>query len=50
MRSLRGNDDNSVENKKKDVDEVEPAGKEKADVNNCAGKSRQDPDASMLLA
>lgn len=31
MRSLRGSDDDSVENKKKDVDEVESAGKEKAD-------------------
>ena len=31
MRSLRGSDDDFVENKKKDVDEVESAGKEKAD-------------------
>ncbi|KAF3527543.1 hypothetical protein DY000_02037059 [Brassica cretica] len=31
MRSLRESDDDSVENKKKDVDEVESAGKEKAD-------------------
>ncbi|KAF2543520.1 hypothetical protein F2Q70_00034332 [Brassica cretica] len=53
MRSLRGSDDDSVENKKKDVDEVESAGKEKADGEVLVVvviKSQQDPNASMLLA